>query len=211
MASEEMLDTFTEQLERTGSASRRQVHAEGLWHQTFQCWLIDRQTDPADPGLLFQLRAEDKETFPGKLDISCAGHLLAGETPADGIRELEEELGIAVNPEDLHYCGTVAQESFISAELTDREFNHVYVYESSLPLAEYPFQRSEISGLFRIGLKDYKALLSGELAEVEARSGIRHDRVQDKLYPAAERFTLEDFTPNSEAYYKLLFEAAEAL
>ncbi|ANS76872.1 hypothetical protein AWM70_21695 [Paenibacillus yonginensis] len=207
MSAQEMLDVYTAQKVRIGSVSRQQAHAEGLWHQTFQCWVVDKHADPGNPGLLFQLRAEDKDTFPGKLDISCAGHLLAGETPEDGIRELEEELGIKAEFRDLRYCGMVAQESYISPAIIDREFNQVYLYESGLPLEKYFFQTSEISGLFFIGLAEYKALLNGECDYVEARDGVRHDRGLDRVYRSVERFGLEDFTPNSEAYYKLLFEA----
>ncbi|WP_223067060.1 NUDIX hydrolase [Paenibacillus caui] len=204
MSSDEMLDVFNEQMVKTGTASRRQVHAEGLWHQTFQCWVVNMQ-EPGNPGLVFQLRAEDKDTFPGKLDISCAGHLLAGETPADGIRELEEELGITSEAGELIYCGMVAQESLISEQLTDREFNHVFLLESRVPLKEYPFQRSEISGLFLIGLQEYKALLNGEQEEIQTREGVLLNRVKGTCGSMNKRVTLADFTPNSEAYYRLLF------
>ncbi|GGA32311.1 NUDIX hydrolase [Paenibacillus physcomitrellae] len=207
MSSHEMLDVYTAQRVKTGSVSRKQAHEEGLWHQTFQCWVLDKQSNPDNPGLLFQLRAEDKDTFPGKLDISCAGHLLAGETPEDGIRELQEELGIEAELQDLRYCGMVAQESYIAPDIIDREFNQVYLYESGLPLEDYRFQISEISGLFFIGLAEYKALLQGEREYAQAREGIRYDRGLDKLYRSVERFRLEDFTPNSEAHYKLLFKA----
>lgn len=215
MSSEEMLDTFNEQRVHTGSASRRQVHAEGLWHQTFQCWVvnIDSHEGKENPGLLFQLRAEDKEAFPGKLDISCAGHLLAGESPQDGIRELEEELGLIVAAEDLIYCGTVAQESGseLPVRLIDREFNHVFLYPHNRPLDAYRFQISEVSGLFWIGLKEYKALLSGEQENIWTREGIVHHRIDGSFERVNREVTLDHFTPNSEAYYRLLFDALDKL
>ena len=41
------------------------------------------------------------------LDISCAGHLVAGDSSLDGaIRELKEELNIDVKPEELQFIKT---------------------------------------------------------------------------------------------------------
>jgi 8-oxo-dGTP diphosphatase len=43
-----------------------------------------------------------KESFPGLLDISAAGHVSAGETPIQAaLRELEEELNIKADAKEL--------------------------------------------------------------------------------------------------------------
>lgn len=45
--------------------------------------------------LLLQLRAADKDTYPGRWDVSAAGHIAAGDGSADTAgRELAEELGL---------------------------------------------------------------------------------------------------------------------
>ena len=81
-----------------------------------------------DLSLLFQLRHKDKDTYPGLLDVSCAGHLQSGETVEDGVRELEEELGITVPFHELIPCGMVAEENIISEHVVDREFNHIFIW-----------------------------------------------------------------------------------
>ena len=57
-------------------------------------WLTDDQG-----GLLLQKRSEFKDTFPGRWDVSCGGHIESGdEAFPTAVRELEEELGL---PEEI--------------------------------------------------------------------------------------------------------------
>lgn len=93
--SEELLDVVEPDGTPIGTRSRREVHAEGLWHQVFHCLLV-RSGPPAR--VVLQQRAVGAASFPGKLDLSATGHLGAGEAPLDGVRELHEELGIDVDP-----------------------------------------------------------------------------------------------------------------
>ncbi|GBF71905.1 hypothetical protein PA598K_00118 [Paenibacillus sp. 598K] len=205
MASHEILDIFNPDQTWIGTASRAEAHAKGLWHQTFHCWVIEPQTKH----VLLQLRHRDKDTFPGKLDVSSAGHLLAGESVRDGVRELEEELGLAVRFEELRYCGVVPQQSIIAADLIDREFNHVFLYASTQPLAAYRFQEEEISGLYYIGLDDFRQLTASEIKEAWIE-GIRIDETTGVRSEDRRSIGLQDLTPNTEAYYELLFEQALA-
>ncbi|WP_020615495.1 NUDIX hydrolase [Paenibacillus daejeonensis] len=201
MANDERLDIFDASMNWTGTASRAEAHAKGLWHQTFHCWVIR----PHDQAVLLQLRQQDKDTFPGKLDVSAAGHLLAGETVQDGVRELEEELGIPVDFEELHYCGVVPQECVIHEHLIDREFNHVFIHTSSRPLSDYRFQREEVSGLYFIAQDDFKKLVEGTIEQVEVE-GIYVDDAAGAERADRRVVRLEDITPNTEEYYALLFD-----
>ena len=91
----ELLDIFNDKFELIGQATRDDVHREGYWHQTFHCWIITHHDN--NNYVLVQKRAAQKRTEPNKLDISAAGHLLAGETKENGIREVQEELGITAS------------------------------------------------------------------------------------------------------------------
>lgn len=71
--------------------SRKQVHKDGDWHCSAHVWLVD----PVRQLIVVQKRSERKDTFPGRWDISAAGHIEAGTKPKEtAIRELAEELGI---------------------------------------------------------------------------------------------------------------------
>jgi len=86
----EYLDIFDELFNplEPAKASIDDVHKKGLWHQTFACWIVNPQKET----VLFQLRGVRNRIDPGSFDASSSGHLKAGESPADGFRELSEEL-----------------------------------------------------------------------------------------------------------------------
>src|ERR671933_433987 len=50
--------------------------------------------------------AVGKDTWPNKLDVTVGGHLGVGESVLDGIREVEEELGLTVVADELVSLGT---------------------------------------------------------------------------------------------------------
>lgn len=200
--SEERFDIFDERMNRIGTASRAKAHAQGLWHQTFQCWLWYESA--GERWLLFQERHPAKDTYPGLLDISCAGHLLAGEQVKDGLRELEEELGVEASFEQLQPCGIFAGEKIISPTCIDREFCHVFLLKSDLPLSAYKLQPTEVTGLYAVRLTDVRTLAANELDDLEIH-GVRLDG-QGELRKAKRVVSAADFVPHPERYYRLLFE-----
>jgi len=98
--------------------------------------------------VLFQRRAHDKAAFPGMLDATAAGHLLAGETVEDGLREVEEELGEHWRFDELTELGVHRVEDHPTPSTTNREFQHVYTVRDERPLREWTaFDRAEVAGL----------------------------------------------------------------
>jgi isopentenyldiphosphate isomerase len=201
---EEMFDIYNAQMERVGTAGRSEVHAKGLWHQTFHCWIL-KQTE-SSPLLLLQLRHPDKDTFPNLLDVSCAGHLLAGENVVDGVRELREELGLEVEFTSLISCGIFAEEDTLPDERMNREFCHVFMYASSLSLLQYRMQPEEVSGLFFVRLNEFKKLIQGTLHEISAAGVIL--AVSGEMVETARRIRFQDLVPHDPAYFELLFHGA---
>lgn len=131
---EEILTTFDEQGNRTGTAPRDEVHRHGLWHETFHCWFV-RQ---ADNGLMIylQLRSRHKRDYAGLLDITAAGHLLADETVEDGVREVQEELGLELAFDELKPLGIIPYQ-MDTAGFMDRERANVFVYENNYALSDF--------------------------------------------------------------------------
>ena len=101
----EYLDVVDETGCPTGQTVERSVaHAQGIRHRTAHVWLVRRRAGRLQ--VLLQKRSENKDSNPGKYDISSAGHIPAGvEWKPSALRELQEELGVNAREEQLHYCG----------------------------------------------------------------------------------------------------------
>ncbi|TDF98130.1 NUDIX hydrolase [Paenibacillus piri] len=204
---EEYFDIYDEQLQPAGIAPRTEVHERGLWHHTFQCWIVDEQN--GERALLFQKRHHAKDTFPGFLDISCAGHLLAGERIEDGKRELEEELGLSVSFGQLEPCGIFREEKRLENGWIDREVCHVFVYRCSQPLQDYRLQADEVTGLYRISFGDARRLAGGKLGSGKLHAtGVETDE-QGVLRPVEREFGAENFVPREPAYFEMMLKVAD--
>lgn len=148
----ELLDVLADDGTVVGTATRREVHREGLWHRTFHA-LVVRPDLPAR--VVLQRRAATS-FFAGRLDLTASGHLAAGEQPADGVRELEEEVGLTVRAADLEPVG-VHRIIDHRHGLTNREQVHVFFVRSELPLERFEPDPAEVSSLVEV---EVEALLS---------------------------------------------------
>lgn len=198
----EYLDVLNEDMQPIGVATRKDVHEKGYWHQTFHCWVMLVEGDQTF--LLFQKRHPSKDTFPDKLDISAAGHLLQGESIKDGVRELEEELGIRVDYSKLHFLGTY-KGSYKSELYNDQEFNHIHLWKTHQKLTDFSIQQTELKGLYKLEFNSFLAFLYGMESEVEA-IGFEYDengnRVEKRM--AVGR---NDFAAQGDGYYHFVFNA----
>ncbi|MGI8909511.1 MAG: NUDIX hydrolase [Rubrobacteraceae bacterium] len=196
---DEYIDVLDASGELTGEVAwKSEAHRLGLWHRCFHCWVVD----PGGACLLVQRRAPEKDTWPGYLDVTAAGHLRAGEGIMDGLRELEEELGIEAGPERLIPLGTRRIEQEIPGG-RDREFHEVFLLlDSTLP-QDLRLQEDEVEAALRIPLEDAERLGAGETVLAEEW---KHGR------SSSIRVSLADFVPNDDGYLGRVVRAArEAL
>lgn len=152
----ELLDVYDERGRWLGVEPRDVVHREGLWHRCFHLWVL------SGDGVLLQRRALDKEAFGGMLDATAAGHLTAGEAVGDGVREAEEELGVAFELAALASLGVHPLVDHPTPATTNREFQHVFLARDDRPLEAWTdFDRVEVAALAWIGLEHFAALVAG--------------------------------------------------
>jgi isopentenyldiphosphate isomerase len=194
---DERVDVLDELGRPTGEVAwKSEAHRRGLWHRCFHCWIA------GEPYLLVQRRAAAKDTWPGRLDVTAAGHLRSGEELLrGGLRELEEELGLEVDPERLIPLGTRSIEQEIPGGC-DREFHEVFLLFDPTPPEELRLQEGEVEAVLRIGLDDAEALGAGvNVPAVEYAEG----------KASTTRVRLSDFVPNEDDYLRRVVGAARHL
>lgn len=200
---EEILDIFDANMNHIGTSSRSEVHTKGYWHQTFHCWIVRR--DEHKNYVLFQIRDKEKSVAPNKLDITAAGHLKAGETKEDGLRELKEELGIETNIEQLHYLGIRITASENHSQI-NKEFAQVYMLHNDTPIDQYALQKGEVAGLVQIEVSDGLKLCAHEVEAVPCTIYRPNDNC---VYVEKSSVAFNQFIPRIDSYYFKIFIMAE--
>lgn len=195
----EMLDIFDANYNHIGVEDRKIVHEQGLWHHTFHCWIIQ-----PNGKLLLQLRSKEKSSGANQLGMSAGGHLETGETPMDGVREIEEEIGLKVDFEDLSTLG-VSKSFTERTGYLNKEFVHTYLYQSKIDISKYKQQESEVSGLFEFDLDDWFKLFSREVEFITAEG------VTSQGDSIIREFSIEDFVKREDSYFIKIGIMAERL
>jgi len=103
---DELIDVLAEDGSPLGrSKEKALVHRDGDWHRTVHLWIVT-----PDLRVLLQKRSSSKVNHPSLWDVSVAGHVDAGESPATAaIREAREELGIEIAEEELRHIATIRE------------------------------------------------------------------------------------------------------
>jgi len=194
---DELLDILDEAGRPTGEVvPKSEAHRLGLWHRCFHCWITG--SDPEGDYLLVQRRAAGKDTWPGYLDVTAAGHLTAGEGTLDGLREVEEELGLRVEPGRLVPLGSRRVEQEIPAG-RDREFHDVFLLLDPTPPADLRLQTEEVESVLRVALDGMEALREAGAAPAREYGDAR---------TVDTSVSLADFVPNSDDYLRRVALAA---
>ncbi|MCJ1909734.1 NUDIX hydrolase [Planococcus ruber] len=192
----EKLRVFDEFGQQIGEASRKEVHQRGYWHETFHCWVVSRIN--GKDYIHLQLRSPLKKDFANLFDITAAGHLTAEETVEDGIREVEEELGLAVEFDDLIPLGTI-KDQIHSEGFLDNERCHNFLYFATENLdAMLELQKEEVAGMAAVEFKAFAELCFGERTEIEAKGFKVADDGSKK--PIALTIHVQDIVPHSSSY-----------
>lgn len=151
----EILDIVDENGIPTGeTVDREKAHREGIPHRTAHVWIMKKGTDL----VLLQKRSANKDSYPGCLDISSAGHIPAGDEVVDSaVRELREELGISVCPGQLHFCGKRKfsfRDTFHGKPFWDRQVSSVFIVWLDIEKDAMRLQKEEIEDVVWMDFKE---------------------------------------------------------
>ena len=144
----ELFDILNEDGTKSGIVRERGVaHREGSMHATVHMWIV-RKNQKSGYDVLLQKRSACKDSNPGCYDISSAGHVGAGDDSLESaVREMSEELGLSVSPDELHYIGVhhgAFEAEFYGKLFRDNELSSVYVYTKPVEIKDLTLQESEV-------------------------------------------------------------------
>ena len=129
--------------------SREDVHRLGLWHRAVHIWIYRKFQGTYE--LLLQKRSASKDSHPSCYDMSCAGHVSAGDDYLESaIRELQEELGVSLTESDIipTFIYPVNYQKYFHDKLfIENELNQVYICQLDLNLDECKLQIEEVESL----------------------------------------------------------------
>jgi isopentenyldiphosphate isomerase len=203
----ELIDIYDANLNHIGSETTDLVHQQGLWHITFHLWLVSKNDDGK---ILYQLRSKDVDNFPDILDVSAAGHLQAGETIPDGVRESVEELGVSIEPSKLHHLGFRVEVSDQDDHQKNREYQAVHMALTELSLDDFKPDTKEVSGLYWIPVKQGIDLFSGKIGSLDCE-GIYFDETSKAWIKQKCKLSRKHFLPRIQKYYLTAHIMAERL
>ncbi len=165
--SKEYFDILDENGNKTGKIKlRSEVHRDGDWHKAVHIWIINDNGD-----ILLQRRCATKDSNPNMLDISSAGHLVAGDDSLTGAtRELKEELNLEINPNELQFIKTLKKCSKKKNTFVNNEFDDLYILRTNKKIDEMQFQEEEISEIFFVPYKKFKDMVNNNHPDL-----LRHD------------------------------------
>jgi 8-oxo-dGTP pyrophosphatase MutT (NUDIX family) len=153
--------------------------------------------DRGVPFLTFQRRSPHKDTWPARYDATVGGHYRAGETLAETVREIEEEIGIIPDQTELRSLGIRVCANEAQPGIIDREIQDVFLWRDDGPLEHFRPNPAELAALVRFPLETLVPFLAGERSEVDGESiapGATHAQPitagSDDFIPTVDRYFL---------------------
>ncbi len=155
----EKIDILDENGNQTGEVvSREEVHRLGLWHKCVHIWVVNSKKQ-----ILLQKRSSQKQTNPNKWTTAVSGHLSAGDSSLEGaMRELSEEIGLAVDKNELQYLFTVKEREVNNnpeKQIIEREFTDVYLIKKDMDIKEFKLQEEEVSEIKWFSYEEFKKMV----------------------------------------------------
>jgi len=202
------IDIYNANLVLLGSKDRLDAHRDGDWHKTFHCWIVN--SDENNSSILLQRRSLNKKNYPGLFDVSAAGHLESGESDKDGIREVNEELGINPDFSDFYNLGYRVEVADEENGQRNREYQSVYMLQYNKLLEFYSPQVEEVAGLFWLNIKAGISMFTGE-QETASVYGMMYSQEKSIWQKESLTITVKDFIPRIQNYYLTACVMAERL
>ncbi|MCI8575335.1 MAG: NUDIX domain-containing protein [Bacilli bacterium] len=159
---EEYIDVLDQFGNPTGiSKTRSEIHKNGDYHRVVHTWIYNEVGE-----ILLQKRSYKQENHPGCWDISSAGHVHALEKSYEAaVREIKEELGLAVNKEDLKFIMAIKR----NRNVLNQELADIYVLEKNVDCKKLEFIDKEVIDAKFFSISQIKKFLENPESNVVNR------------------------------------------
>lgn len=152
---DELIDWLDSSGNPIGTIMKSKAHLIRAWHKAIHVYIVNDRNE-----LLLQLRSKDKDMFPDKWDISCGGHVGAGETTLHtALREVMEELGLTIPEKDMHYLFTYP-ETLTWGEFSSSEFVDVFLVRPFRINDGVTLQESEVAEAKFVPLETFYQMIN---------------------------------------------------
>lgn len=127
----EMVDKFDNKRQNLNKKAERSEKVDGEYRQSVHTWIMNSKGE-----FLIQKRTPNKKNFPNMWS-QTGGGVDEGETPLQAaLRECNEELGIAINPENMN---------LIMSFKRKYDFVDVWLVRADYDISELTLQENEVS------------------------------------------------------------------
>jgi isopentenyldiphosphate isomerase len=152
----EYLDVLDEEGNLTGYKKlRTDVHNNEDWHRLVFVWVINSQGE-----LLIQKRSSTKDANPGKWDVACGGHVIAGDNSLlTAVKEMEEELGINVLEKSLEFLFNAKEIQKFDGNKIHKCHADVYLFKSDMKISDLILQKEEVDEVKFIPWKEVEEMI----------------------------------------------------
>ena len=184
---------------------RREVHRDGDWHRSLHIWIWG--VVGGAPHLVFQRRSAGKDTHPRAIDVAVTGHLGAGESAEDALREAEEEIGLHLGPGDLLFLGRRRRMDRSKPGLLDNELQDIFFAAAPADVLSLQPSPAELEAILAVPLDLAERAFQG--ATVSARRLVPAGEGGPSTF-VGESLSRRDFVPAEDGYYEVALRSVSA-
>lgn len=151
--------------------SHKEVHLLGLSHRLIHVWILT-----PDKQLLLQKRAHTKEADPDLWDISCVGHVDAGESSVVAAqREVQEELHLSFPLEKFTFLQTIRYKYTLNdGKYLIDHFCDAYLVETAVTLNDITIDTTEVAAIRFVPFTTLEEMIENKKKEFVGRTADYH-------------------------------------
>lgn len=189
---EELLTIYDAFNNPVGTASRSDIHTNGLWHRSVNFIVFDSKKRTAvfqDSNTLDTFNPDD---FFVKMN---GGHARNEDILTEVSRELDEELGLKIDfADDVHFLGKYQVSFEPTKDFINREFMYFYLTAFSNAFEKIQMDKIEVKSIFEIDIDEAVDLLVGDKKMVQV---IARDVAGDRTILNFTNHSFKNFTDDS--------------